>query len=599
MATERLTVVRVPGTGAEDVLIGPKGHVWTGTEDGSIFRLTPDGHLVERVTTTGGRPLGLELLGDGRILVCDADRGLLAVDPASGRVELLTSAVDGLPMRFCNNAAVAADGRIFFTDSSAHYSVHEWKHDLVEATRTGRLLVRHTDGSVETLLTGLEFANGVALAADESFVAVAETGARTVVRRWLTGARAGTRDYLAQDLPGYPDNISRGTDGLIWVAIASPTDPVVERLKTGPMVLRRGAPARTSKPQFRLDAAAALIADEPAPRDDVALVRFAVTRLGKDVLDLESAVVVLGDQRILDDVTWRLAPGERVGVVGVNGAGKSTLVKALLGQVPLTSGRRRQGKTVVTAYLSQDVRELVPLEGLRVIEAVTAVRAVTRLGDKEVTASQLATRLGFTGSRQQTRVGDLSGGERRRLQLLRLLMAEPNVIVLDEPTNDLDIETLTSLEDILDGWAGTLVVISHDRYLIERVTDHQVALLPRGSGRPGGVVRDLPGGIDEYLALRARLEAAESARRAGDEPAGRADPAGPSAAEVREARKELARIERRLAALEVAESRAHDEMAANPTDHSRMTNLHLQVLEIQRERAELEDAWLAAADAVG
>ena len=241
MATERLTVVRVPGTGAEDVLIGPKGHVWTGTEDGSIFRLTPDGHLVERVTTTGGRPLGLELLVDGRILVCDADRGLLAVDPASGRVELLTSAVDGLPMRFCNNAAVAADGRIFFTDSSAHYSVHEWKHDLVEATRTGRLLVRHTDGSVETLLTGLEFANGVALAADESFVAVAETGARTVVRRWLTGARAGTRDYLAQDLPGYPDNISRGTDGLIWVAIASPTDPVVERLKTGPMVLRRGA----------------------------------------------------------------------------------------------------------------------------------------------------------------------------------------------------------------------------------------------------------------------------------------------------------------------------------------------------------------------
>ena len=363
--------------------------------------------------------------------------------------------------------------------------------------------------------------------------------------------------------------------------------------------LRRGAPARTSKPQFRLDAAAALIADEPAPRDDVALVRFAVTRLGKDVLDLESAVVVLGDQRILDDVTWRLAPGERVGVVGVNGAGKSTLVKALLGQVPLTSGRRRQGKTVVTAYLSQDVRELVPLEGLRVIEAVTAVRAVTRLGDKEVTASQLATRLGFTGSRQQTRVGDLSGGERRRLQLLRLLMAEPNVIVLDEPTNDLDIETLTSLEDILDGWAGTLVVISHDRYLIERVTDHQVALLPRGSGRPGGVVRDLPGGIDEYLALRARLEAAESARRAGDEPAVRADPPGPSASEVREARKELARIERRLAALEVAESRAHDEMAANPTDHSRMTNLHLQVLEIQRERAELEDAWLAAADAVG
>ncbi len=241
MATERLTVVRVPGNGAEDVLIGPKGHVWTATEDGSVFQLTPDGRLVERVATTGGRPLGLEFLGDGRVLVCDADRGLLAVDPNAGSVEVLTSHVGGTPMRFCNNASVASDGRIFFTDTSAHYTVHEWKFDLIEATRTGRLLVRHTDGSVETLLTGLEFANGVALSADESYVAVAETGARTVVRHWLTGRHAGTHDYLAEDLPGYPDNMSRGTDGLIWVAIASPVDPVVERLKSGPVAFRRGA----------------------------------------------------------------------------------------------------------------------------------------------------------------------------------------------------------------------------------------------------------------------------------------------------------------------------------------------------------------------
>ena len=241
MATERLTVVRIPGHGAEDVLIGPKGHVWTGTDDGSIFRLTPDGHLVERVTTTGGRPLGLELLRDGRILVCDAGRGLLAVDPGSGSVEVLTSHVEGQPMKFCNNAAVHSDGRIFFTDTSTVYSVHDWKSDLVEATRTGRLLVRHTDASVEVLLTGLEFANGVALSADESYVAVAETGARTVVRHWLTGRHAGSHDYLAEDLPGYPDNMSRGTDGLVWVAIASPRDPVVERIKTGPMPLRRGA----------------------------------------------------------------------------------------------------------------------------------------------------------------------------------------------------------------------------------------------------------------------------------------------------------------------------------------------------------------------
>ena len=261
--------------------------------------------------------------------------------------------------------------------------------------------------------------------------------------------------------------------------------------------LRRGPPARTSKPQFRIDAANALIEDEPSPRDDVALVRFATRRLGKDVVDLVDATVDLGDRRILDDVTWRLAPGERVGVVGVNGAGKSTLLRAVSGDQPLTSGRRRAGKTVVIAFLTQEVRELERYVSYRVIEAVEDVRSVTTLGGKEVTAAQLATRLGFTGARQRTRVGDLSGGERRRLQLLRLLMTEPNVLILDEPTNDLDIDTLTSLEDVLDGWAGTLIVVSHDRYLLERVADHQVALL--GDGR----LRDLPGGVDEYLRLRA------------------------------------------------------------------------------------------------
>ena len=261
--------------------------------------------------------------------------------------------------------------------------------------------------------------------------------------------------------------------------------------------LRRGPPARTSKPRFRIDAANALIENEPPPRDDVALVRFATRRLGKDVVDLVDASVQLGDRLILDDVTWRLAPGERVGIVGVNGAGKSTLLRAVTGDQPLSSGRRRIGKTVVIAFLTQEVRELEKYASWRVIEAVEDVRAFTTLGGKEVTASQLATRLGFTGGRQQTRVGDLSGGERRRLQLLRLLMTEPNVLILDEPTNDLDIDTLTSLEDVLDGWAGTLIVVSHDRYLLERVADHQVALL--GDGR----VRDLPGGVDEYLRLRA------------------------------------------------------------------------------------------------
>jgi sugar lactone lactonase YvrE len=194
---------------------------------------------VDRVGRTGGRPLGLELLPEGRLLVCDANQGLLALDPRSGAVETLLAGVHGRPFAFCNNAAVHGNGDIWFTDSSLHYGIDRWKADLVENTASGRLLRRTADGQVEVVLEGLRFANGVALSADESFVAVAETAGRTVVRRWLTGPREGQVDHLATDLPGYPDNIARGSDGLVWVTIASPTDPVVERLMTGPMVLRR------------------------------------------------------------------------------------------------------------------------------------------------------------------------------------------------------------------------------------------------------------------------------------------------------------------------------------------------------------------------
>jgi sugar lactone lactonase YvrE len=219
---------------------GPdEGAVFTGTEDGSIFRVSHDGDRIERVARTGGRPLGLEIDPDGRLLVCDARRGLLRVDPSAGGVETVTDRVGGLPMVFCNNAAIHTSGDVWFSDSSTRFGIDHWKDDLVQDTRTGRLLRLATDGTVEVVLDGLAFANGVALAADESFVAVAETGARTVVRRWLTGERAGARDYLCQDLPGYPDNIARGSDGLIWISIASPTDPVVERLQHGPMWLRR------------------------------------------------------------------------------------------------------------------------------------------------------------------------------------------------------------------------------------------------------------------------------------------------------------------------------------------------------------------------
>ncbi|HEU5242495.1 MAG TPA: ABC-F family ATP-binding cassette domain-containing protein, partial [Ornithinibacter sp.] len=371
--------------------------------------------------------------------------------------------------------------------------------------------------------------------------------------------------------------------------------------------LRRGPPARTSKPKFRIDAANALIADEPPARDDVELVGFATSRLGKDVVDLLDARIDLGERTLLEHVTWRLAPGERTGVVGVNGAGKSTLLRAIAGELPLAAGKRKVGVTVRIAVLSQEVRELEDWADRRVIEAVEAVRSVVHLGKKELTASQLAQRLGFTGSRQQTRVGDLSGGERRRLQLTRLLMDEPNVLLLDEPTNDLDIDTLTSLEDLLDSWPGTLVVVSHDRYLLERMCVRQVALL--GDGR----LRDLPGGVEEYLRLRAEAERRDPGRYVGGSPSaaalpngsgGRAQPAnaagtGASPADARDARKVMARVEKQLARLAEREDRLHAAMAASATDHERVLQLNRELREIVDERETLELAWLEAAEVVG
>ena len=235
----------MPGAGAEDVLVGiagpDEGAVFTGTEDGTIHRLSPDGRTVETVADTGGRPLGLEHMPDGRLLVCDARRGMLAVDPRTGAIDTLATHVEGLPMLFCNNAAVAGDGTIYVSDSSTVYGIEHWKADFVEVTATGRLLRYTPDGDLEVLHDGLAFANGVALASDESFVVVAETSRRTLVRHWLTGPAAGTDDLLVADLPGYPDNIARGSDGLIWVSIASPRDPVVETLQHAPMWVRRRA----------------------------------------------------------------------------------------------------------------------------------------------------------------------------------------------------------------------------------------------------------------------------------------------------------------------------------------------------------------------
>ncbi len=235
----KFTVHPVPGAGAEDVVVASDGSVYTGTEDGVVSRLSPDTRTVEKIAETGGRPLGIELFVNGDLLVCDAIRGLLVVHVATGDVEVLVSEIDGIPMKFCNNAAIASDGTIWFSDSSRHYGVDRWKDDFVQNTRTGRLLRRDVDGTVSVVIDGLAFANGVALSANEEFVAVAESGARTVVRWWIAGPRKGERDFLCRDLPGYPDNISRGSDGLVWVTIASPKDPVVERLQSAPMRMRR------------------------------------------------------------------------------------------------------------------------------------------------------------------------------------------------------------------------------------------------------------------------------------------------------------------------------------------------------------------------
>jgi ABC transport system ATP-binding/permease protein len=357
--------------------------------------------------------------------------------------------------------------------------------------------------------------------------------------------------------------------------------------------LRRGPPARTSKPRFRIDAANALIEDEPPARDDVALVRFATTRLGKDVIDVEGVSITLGERTLLDDVTWLLGPGDRVGLVGVNGSGKSTLLRLLSGDLLPDSGRVKRGKTVRLAMLSQEVRELDALADRRVVQAVSDVRETTRLGDREVTAAQLAERLGFTGSRQQARVAELSGGERRRLQLLRLLMDEPNVLLLDEPTNDLDVDTLTALEDLLDGWAGTLVVVSHDRYALERMCSRYLALLGDGA------LRDLPGGVEEYLTLREAQLATGSGTSDGT---ARGDvPSSPvvDAAASRAARKEMARVERLLTRLADTESALHAEMAAKATDHEAVGALDAKLRELHAEREQAESQWLAAAEIVG
>jgi len=359
--------------------------------------------------------------------------------------------------------------------------------------------------------------------------------------------------------------------------------------------LRRGAPARTTKPKFRVDAATALIADEPPPRDGVELLRFAGSRLGRTVLELHDVSLRRGGRNLLDRVTWPLGPGDRIAVVGANGAGKTTLLQVLTGTLRPDSGRVVEGSTVRSAVLSQHLDELDPAR--RVLEAVEDVAThVALAGGRELSASQLCEQLGFGPDRQWTPVADLSGGERRRLQLTRLLMGGPNVLVLDEPTNDFDVETLTALEDLLDSFAGTLLVVSHDRYFVERVCDTTVALLGDGA------VRHLPGGIEEYLKRRrALVEAIADASGAAPD-AGVASPevttpaARRSSADARAARKDMARLERELAAIERDESALHAEMATHATDHVRIGELSARMRALAERKQQAEELWLAAAE---
>jgi ATPase subunit of ABC transporter with duplicated ATPase domains len=351
--------------------------------------------------------------------------------------------------------------------------------------------------------------------------------------------------------------------------------------------LRRGPPARTSKPQFRIDAANALIADVPPVRDTVSLQRLATTRLGKQVYDLEGISLTVGDRTLLGDLTWHVGPGDRIAIVGANGAGKTTLLRALAGVRAVDAGRLVTGSTVKPAFLSQELHELPG--DLRLLEAVEDVAKRVRLGDRELSAGQLAEVFGFTDKRIWTPVSDLSGGERRRLQLLRLLAAEPNVLLLDEPTNDLDTDTLASLEDLLDSWPGTMIVASHDRYLVERVTDTVYGMF--GDGR----LIHLPGGIDEYLARAGGL----TPRTAIGGPADAA-PRGPgmSAAEERVARKELGKLERQLAKLDQREKQLNDSLAEHGADYDKIIELDGQLKTVREERAQVEEAWLELAEAL-
>ncbi|MEG2490844.1 MAG: ABC-F family ATP-binding cassette domain-containing protein [Aurantimicrobium sp.] len=358
--------------------------------------------------------------------------------------------------------------------------------------------------------------------------------------------------------------------------------------------LRRGAPARTAKPKFRIEAANALIADEPPVRDAIQLSSMAMQRLGKDVVDLEEVSVSYGDKQVLRDVTWRIAPGERTGILGVNGAGKSTLLGLVSDHVQPTAGRVKRGKTVKIATLTQQLDELTAVQDMRVSAVVAEKRTTYSVGGKEMTPGQLLERLGFTSAQLSTPVKDLSGGQKRRLQLLLILLDEPNVLILDEPTNDLDTDMLVAMEDLLDTWPGTLLVISHDRYLLERITDNRYAVLE-------GHFTHLPNGVDQYLALRAKQMAAPSISVTAQATATMNKPVPKLAgAELRNAEKEFGSIERKIAKQQADVAEIHVKMAAHDqNDYVGLGEFAAQISKCEGTIADLEMRWLELSDLLG
>lgn len=375
--------------------------------------------------------------------------------------------------------------------------------------------------------------------------------------------------------------------------------------------LRRGAPARTSKPKFRIDAANALIADVPPVRDTVELKKMAVSRLGKDVVDLENVSVTYDDpslpggkRPVLKKVTWRIAPGERTGILGVNGAGKSTLLSLVTGDLKPTEGRVKHGKTVKISTLTQQLDELKEVENDRVSDVIGRKKRSYIADGKELSPSQMLERLGFTSAQLSTPVKDLSGGQKRRLQLMLILLDEPNVLILDEPSNDLDTDMLAAMEDLLDTWPGTLLVVSHDRYLMERVTDQQYAVID-------GSFRHLPGGVDEYLALSAagaggsaagsaQARAAAPTQKASTQEAEASAKPKVSGAELRAAQKESGAIERRLAKLATEQEKLSEQMSAHDaSDYAGLAALGEQQQALQDEIDELEMRWLELSELLG